>query len=145
MKTIRFKESIKVNCSQEKAFDYTQDYNNRLTWDTFLKRAELIDVDSPQKGALAYCVSKNGLGMTTEYLTYNRPITTAIKMTKGPYLFKDFIGSWTFKEIGKETLVVFMYAFKLNFPFNLVPSLVRNNLQKNVKQRLIDLKSNLEK
>src|SRR5438093_146693 len=98
MEGTKFSEEIIINCSPEEAFDYTQDYKNRLEWDTFLKRAELIDgATKAGKGVKAYCVAKNGLGMITEYVSFNRPKFTAIKMVQGPYMFKTFHGSWTFK------------------------------------------------
>ena len=40
MARIRFSEKIIINCSREVVFDYTQDYANRLKWDTFLKKVE---------------------------------------------------------------------------------------------------------
>lgn len=96
-------------------------------------------------GVKAYCVAKNGLGMETEYVSFIRPKATAIKMTKGPWLFKSFLGSWTFKEINdNETEVMFLYSFALRFPFSLLDILIRNNLQSNVKQRLVDLKQSVE-
>jgi len=147
MTTIKFSEQILINCTPEIAFDYTQDYNNRLNWDTFLKRAELIDgAAHAGKGVKAYCVSKNGLGMVTEYVSFNRPKATAIKMTKGPFMFKEFFGSWTFKDGGNSmTEVIFLYSFSLRFPFNLFNTYIKNNLKSNVRQRLVDLKNNLEK
>ena len=103
MANIKFEETIEIDCSPEEAFDYTQDYDLRLSWDTFLKRADLMEgATKADKGVRAYCVAKNGLGMVTEYITYNRPKTTAIKMTKGPYMFEAFLGSWTFKEISSH-------------------------------------------
>jgi hypothetical protein len=94
MEGAKFLEKIIINCSPAIAFDYTQDYENRLKWDTFLKRAELIGgATKADKGVKAYCVAKNGLGMVTEYVSYNRPKATAIKMTKGPFMFKTFLGS----------------------------------------------------
>lgn len=146
MEAIKFSERIFINCSSSEAFDYTQDYNNRLKWDTFLKRAELMDgASQADKGVKAYCVAKNGLGMVTEYVSFNRPKATAIKMTKGPYLFKNFLGSWTFKEINRsQTEVIFLYSFKLRFPFNLASSFIKSNLQANVRKRLSDLKTNIE-
>jgi ribosome-associated toxin RatA of RatAB toxin-antitoxin module len=145
MKAIKFTEVIMINCSSETVFDYTQDYNNRLKWDTFLKQAELIEgAMAADRGVKAYCVAKNGLGMETEYVTFNRPKVTAIKMTKGPYLFKSFLGSWVFKEIDNITEVSFLYSFSLRFPFNLLDSFITSHLQKNVQQRLIDLKENIE-
>lgn len=146
MKTIKFTESIKINWDIESVFDYTQNYRNRLIWDMFLKRAELIEgATGANKGVKAYCVAKNGLGMVTEYITFNRPRVIAIKMTKGPFMFKSFLGSWTFNEIDKQnTEVVFLYSFNLRFPFNLIGTLIRFNLQSNVKQRLKCLKRNIE-
>jgi len=146
MEAIKFTEQILINEKSEKVFDFTQNYNNRLKWDTFLKKADLIDgATIADKGVRAYCVAKNGIGMVTEYVTYNRPKVTAIKMTKGPFMFKSFLGSWTFKEISNDkTEVIFLYSFSLRFPFNILTKFIKNNLQTNVKQRLIDLKVNIE-
>lgn len=122
-------------------FDYTQDYNNRLSWDTFLTKAELIDgATNVKKGVRAYCVAKNGLGMETEYVSFNRPNVTAVKMTKGPFLFKTFLGSWTFREIEQGiTEVTFLYSFDLRFPYSLLTYFIKRNLQNNVRQRLLNL------
>lgn len=146
MEAIKFTETILIDRNAENVFDFTQDYNKRLKWDTFLKKADLIDgATAAETGVKAYCVAKNGLGMVTEYITYNRPRVTAIKMTKGPYLFKSFLGSWTFKEISiNKTEVIFLYSFTLRFPFKLLTNFIKNNLQTNVKQRLVDLKKNIE-
>ena len=146
MEGIKFSEKIIINCIPLEVFDYTQDYNNRLKWDTFLKRAELMDgATQVDKGVKAYCVAKNGLGMVTEYVSFNPPKATAIKMTKGPYMFKSFLGSWTFKEINNtQTEVIFLYSFKLRFPFTLANRFIKTNLQANVRRRLIDLKTNIE-
>ena len=147
MESIKFAAKIEIKCSPEFAFDYTQDYNQRLHWDTFLKRAELIDgAATAERGVKAYCVAKNGLGMVTEYVSFNRPRATAIKMTKGPYLFNSFLGSWTFKEVQPGlTEVIFLYSFQLRFRFNLAAGFIKRNLQANVRQRLRDLKGNIER
>ena len=147
MSSIKFTEKITINCSPETAFDYTQDYSKRLTWDTFLKKAELINgATEAGLGVKAYCVAKNRLGMETEYVSFNRPKATAIKLTKGPFMFKAFLGSWTFKELeNNNTEVIFLYSFQLRFPFSIAAPFIRNNLQANVRQRLIDLKQNIEK
>ena len=147
MKNIKFTESNVINTSQQVAFDFTQDYGNRLKWDTFLKAAELINgaTAAAAVGVKAWCVAKNGLGMETEYVSFNRPKATAIKMTKGPYMFSAFLGSWTFKEIAPaHTEVIFLYSFSLRFPFNIFTDIITHNLQNNVRQRLRDLKKNLE-
>jgi ribosome-associated toxin RatA of RatAB toxin-antitoxin module len=147
MEATKFTEAILINEKPELVFDFTQDYTTRLSWDTFLKKADLMGgATTAGKGVKAYCVAKNGVGMITEYVTYNRPKVTAIKMTEGPFMFKYFLGSWTFKEIAtNQTEVVFLYSFSLRFPFSLFTRLIKSNLQANVKQRLIDLKMNIEK
>lgn len=146
MEAIKFTEAIIINERSEQVFDFTQDYNKRLQWDTFLRKADLIKgATKADKGVEAYCEAKNGIGMVTEYVTYNRPKVTAIKMTNGPYLFKAFLGSWTFKEVAADkTEVVFLYSFTLRFPFNILTRFIKNNLQANVKQRLVDLKMKIE-
>jgi ribosome-associated toxin RatA of RatAB toxin-antitoxin module len=147
MKSIKFKETILIDAPAELVFDFTQDYTKRLVWDTFLKSATLVEgAINAKKGVKAYCVAKNGLGMTTEYVTFNRPKVTAVKMITGPYLFKSFLGSWLFKEIDVDkTEIGFLYSFSLRFPFNLISGLVKNNLQNNVRQRLLDLKNSIER
>lgn len=139
---IKFTECIEIQGSASSIFDYTQDYANRLKWDRFLIEARLLDnANEAGKGVKAWCVAKNGIGMETEYVSFNRPKVTAIKMTKGPYMFTDFAASWNFSEerVG-ITLVTFTYAFSLRFPYNLTSHLIRKILQQNVRQRLIDLK-----
>lgn len=142
----KFTEKILINDNAQVIFDYTQDYDNRLSWDTFLKKAELIDgATKAGKGVKAYCVAHNGLGMETEYISFNPPKATAIKMTNGPFLFKSFLGSWTFKELHPDqTEVIFLYSFELRFPFNLLTFFIRRNLRSNVRQRLADLKKCVE-
>jgi len=143
MGSVKFSEKTLIDCDPEFVFDYTQDYEKRLSWDTFLKKAELINgAEKAGVGVRAWCVAHNGLGMETEYVTFNRPKTTAIKMTKGPYLFKSFLGSWVFKGVGAhQTEVTFLYSFKLRFPFSLAMFVIKKNLQRNVRKRLRDLKS----
>jgi ribosome-associated toxin RatA of RatAB toxin-antitoxin module len=146
MKAIRIEESIIIEEDPELVFDFTQDYGKRLRWDTFLKRADLLHgVSKAGKGAKAYCVAKNGLAMVTEYITFNRPEVTAIKMTKGPFMFKTFSGSWRFRMKSPEkTEVIFLYSFALRFPFVLLSEYIKQNLEKNVRQRLVDLKHSIE-
>jgi ribosome-associated toxin RatA of RatAB toxin-antitoxin module len=146
MGAVKFSEAITIEADTECVFDYTQDYTKRLLWDTFLVRADLVEgATEAGRGIKAYCVARNGLGMETVYVSFNRPRVTAIKMTKGPYLFKSFLGSWTFKPINdQKTKVVFLYSFSLRFPFNLLSPIIRTNLQHNVRRRLLDLKHTIE-
>lgn len=146
MKSIKFTETIAIDKPADVVFDYTQDYTTRLNWDTFLRKADLMNgAASAAKGVKAYCEAKNGLGMVTEYITFNRPKATAMQMTKGPYMFNTFLGSWTFKELNPlKTEAIFLYSFTLRFPFNIVAPVIKLILQRNVKMRLSDLKTCIE-
>ncbi|NOS86321.1 MAG: SRPBCC family protein [Ignavibacteria bacterium] len=146
MARIRITEKIIINSSREVVFDFTQDYTNRLKWDTFLKKAELMDGRTEADiGVRADCVAKNGLGMITEYVSFNRPDGTAVKMTKGPFMFSSFAGSWKFVQLEPGvTEVSFIYSFELRWLFRIFRYKVNRKLQSEVKQRLIDLKSNIE-
>lgn len=142
---MKFTESILIESKPEKIFDITQDYQQRLLWDTFLKKAELIGTAEAGLGEKAWCVSKHGLGMETEYVSFNRPKVTAIKQSRKSLLFKSFAGSWVFEEKSPETTqVTFTYSYQLNFPFVILKNQLNKVLKKNVKQRLRDLKKYTE-
>lgn len=104
-----FEQTIEIQAEPEELFDLTQDYSRRLEWDPFLKVAELHG-DAPDVGVRAWCVAWNGLGMETEYVSFNRPKGTAVKMTRGPRILAAFAGSWRFQvaEPGR-TRVIFRY------------------------------------
>jgi hypothetical protein len=114
--------------------------------DTFLQKADILyGATTAAKGVKTYCEAKNGLGMETEYITFNRPKATAIQMTRGPYMFDTFLGSWTFKELNPDkTEAIFLYSFTLRFPFNVAAPIIKLILQRNVKMRLSDLKTCME-
>jgi hypothetical protein len=142
----KFSVTEQIKEKSEIIFDFTQDYNKRLIWDTFLLEAKLLPpATAAEKGAKAWCVAVNGYGMETEYVSFLRPKVTAIKMTKGPYMLKEFAGSWTFNEIAPGiTTVTFVYSFSLRFPYTLIGPWIRRDLTRNVQQRLSDLKECIE-
>ena len=138
--------SIQIDATPEHVFDYTQDYGKRLSWDTFLSIAQLEGADRAASGVKAWCVSKHGLGMETQYVSFNRPNVTAVKMTKGHFMFKTFAGSWKFDALENAgTQVTFTYSWSLRFPFNLIGPILYQVLLSNVRQRLADLKNCIER
>ena len=106
-----FERSIEINAPRVALFDLTQDYSRRLEWDPFLKEARLIGgADRPAVGVRAWCVATTGMGMETEYVSFNPPERTAVKMTRGPAILKSFAGSWVFEAMSEnKTKVVFRY------------------------------------
>jgi ribosome-associated toxin RatA of RatAB toxin-antitoxin module len=108
---MNFEHSIVINASPDDLFALTQDYARRLEWDPFLKSAELLDgATAAGVGVRAFCVAHNGMGMETEYISFNPPRACAVTMTRGPRIFARFTGSWRFEAtpVG-ATRVAFRY------------------------------------
>src|SRR3954462_10104109 len=107
-----FRQSIEVVAEPDVLFDLTQDYSHRLDWDPFLKEARLLNgAECPGVGVRAWCVARNGLGMETRYVSFNPPGACAVEMTRGPWFFRAFSGSWRFEGIGPgRTKVTFTYS-----------------------------------
>jgi hypothetical protein len=59
----------------------------------FLGKADLIDGALPTRCKSVLRCKKNGVGMVTEGVTFNRPESNCYKMTKGPLMFKRLLGS----------------------------------------------------
>ena len=107
-----FRQTIEVAAEPGVLFDLTQDYAHRLDWDPFLKEARLLDgAEGPGVGVRAWCVARNGLGMETRYVSFNPPGACAVEMTRGPWFFGSFSGSWRFDPVGPgRTRVTFTYS-----------------------------------
>jgi hypothetical protein len=88
--------SIDIAASAERVFDLLHDYGQRLAWDPFLRRADILDATSAGLGVRTLCVAKissGGLGMETEYISFERPHVAAVRMTRGPWMFSSFAAS----------------------------------------------------
>jgi ribosome-associated toxin RatA of RatAB toxin-antitoxin module len=107
-----FRQSIEVGAEPGVLFDLTQDYTHRLVWDSFVKEARLLDgAERPGVGVRAWCVARNGFGMETRYVSFNPPGACAVELTRGPWVFRSFSGSWRFERIGPDlTRVTFTYS-----------------------------------
>jgi ribosome-associated toxin RatA of RatAB toxin-antitoxin module len=109
-----FDESIEIDADPAALFALSQDYDRRLEWDPFLRSATLVGgAREAGVGVRALCVAKSGWEMETEYVSYNPPRATAIKMTRGPWYLESFAGSWRFEEIKPgRTRVGFRYSLR---------------------------------
>jgi hypothetical protein len=97
---LMFRQSIEVAAEPAVLFELTQDHKNRLAWDPFLKEAKLLDgAERAGVGVRAWCVTRNRLGMETRYVSFNPPGACAVEMTRGPWFFRSFSGSWRFYRI----------------------------------------------
>lgn len=105
-----FECSIVVRAPRGWLFELMQDYDRRLDWDSFLSEARLVDASQSGVGVRAWCVDRSGRGMETEYVTYRPPDRVAVRMTRGPWVFRAFAGSWKYRELARgETRVTFRY------------------------------------
>ena len=111
---MKFEHVAVVSASQAEVFALTQDYSRRLSWDPFLRRAELLGgAVAPDVGVRAWCEARSGWGMETEYVSFTPPRLAAVKMIRGPWMLDSFGGAWEFSPAGgNSTIVIFRYQFR---------------------------------
>lgn len=109
-----FQESVEINAESTALFRLSQDYGRRMEWDPFLHSASLVgDVHEAGVGVRALCVAKSGWAMETEYVSFNPPRATAVRMTRGPWFLNSFAGSWRFEALAPgRTRVEFSYSLQ---------------------------------
>jgi ribosome-associated toxin RatA of RatAB toxin-antitoxin module len=139
-----FRQSIEVVAEPDVLFDLTQDYSHRLDWDPFLKEARLLGgAEAPGVGVRARCVARNGIGMETRYVSFNPPGACAVEMTRGPWFFRSFSGSWRFDRVGPaRTRVSFTYSLVGRPGF--LTGLLRLIFARETRRRLVALKRYVE-
>ena len=109
-------DSILIRAPQEPLFRLLQDYALRLRWDPFLREMRFLDgATEAAVGVRTWVRAWTGLTMETVYTTLSSPSVVAMKMTRGPFFFAQFAGSWRLEpaesEGGPLTKVTFRYAF----------------------------------
>jgi len=146
MKTI--KHQIEIECSQEKLFDITQDYTNRLAWDPYLTEAYLLNgAEYADLGVCSYCKNRFGSVMVSRYISFSKPHVAAVTMVRGPLMLKRFSGAWNVKRLSEaRSLLVFTYSFDLKGGFigRLFLPVAVYVFLKDMKNRLLAIKRYLE-
>ena len=106
--------SIEVAAPDDVVFDMAQDYRLRLTWDPFLRDLRFENgATAAAVGVRTWGRAKNGIAMTVEYLTVDRPRRVAVRMVSWSALFERFAGTWLFERRAPDrTHVVFRYGFE---------------------------------
>ena len=112
--SMRFEHNTIVDGTPDEVFSLTQNYARRLTWDPFLRSAVLLNgASAPSVGVRAWCVTHGGIGMETEYVSFQPPHVVAVKMTRGPRMLESFAGTWEFDSVqGGRTRVTFRYHLR---------------------------------
>jgi hypothetical protein len=143
-----FDESIAIDAEPIELFRLSQDYGQRLEWDPFLSSASLVGAErEPGVGVRAICVAKSGWAMETEYVSFNPPSATAVKMTRGPWFLEAFAGSWRFEEIAPgRTRVDFRYSIRAwpHWLSWLITPILARAFSRDTRKRLQALKESVE-
>lgn len=139
---------IEIDAPHAELFDLAQDYDLRLRWDPFIKAIAFRGgATAATVGVRVWVRAHNGLTMEVEYITVNRPDQVAMKMTSGPWIFRQFSGAWLFKPLAAaRTRVVFRYNFAVR-PRLLAPAVepvVARVLARDMRLRLEGLKRGAE-
>jgi ribosome-associated toxin RatA of RatAB toxin-antitoxin module len=146
---MKFEHVAVVQGSPDEVFALTQDYSRRLSWDPFLRSAELVGgAVAPAIGVRAWCVARAGLGMETEYVSFAPPRLVAVKMTRGPSMLESFGGAWEFSPAGNgATRVTFRYQFRMRprWVAWLLEPLARRWFSWETRKRVIALQAALRK
>lgn len=90
----RISEVLPASC--EVAFDAVHDYRRRLEWDTLLRDAYVVGDGLACEGAVAVCTGKwsvGGLRIETVYVSFQRAVVAAVKMTNRPPFFDAWAAS----------------------------------------------------
>ena len=101
-------------------FDIVHDYDRRLQWDPFLRRAEIVNGDTAGVGVKTFCAVKYrllGWGMLTQYVSFQPPDLAAVSMMKGPFFFEKFAASIRHKDLdSRRSEVTYRLNFRLKGP-----------------------------
>ena len=105
--------SIVVPVPPDVAFAVSQTTGEiRMRWDVFIREQRLLDDAAvPAVGVRTLTVSRRGLRMVSEYVSYRPPTSVGMKVTKLPWFFEKLGGGWRFAPHAEGTLATWKYNF----------------------------------
>jgi len=144
-------DSVLIGAPQEPLFRLTQDYGLRLRWDPFLREMRFLDGASVAAvGVRTWVRAWTGLTMETMYTTITSPEVVAMKMTRGPFFFSQFAGSWRLEPDPSgqsgQVKVTFRYSFTTRWPWlrAVLDPLIQRVFRRDITGRLRGLKHGAE-
>lgn len=147
-------DSVLIAAPQEPLFRLLQDYKLRLRWDPFLRELRFLHGASVAAvGVTTWVRAWTGLTMETVYTTMSPPDVVAMKMTRGPFIFTHFAGSWRLEPApdpsGQRAMVrvTFRYSFTTRWAVlrRLVDPIVQRVFLRDIRARLAGLKRGAER
>jgi ribosome-associated toxin RatA of RatAB toxin-antitoxin module len=139
---------IEIDAPDQVVFDLAQDYRLRPAWDPFVR--EIRFENGARAAALGVRVAvkaKNGMSMTVEYVTFDRPHRVAVRMVSRSKLFERFAGTWSFEPRAPgRTHVVFRYGFETRWRLlrPLLDRVIARRFTRDMRERLRGLKRGAE-
>jgi hypothetical protein len=107
--------SVVVPVSPDVAFAVSQTTGDiRMRWDVFIREQRLLDgATVPAVGVRTLTVSRRGLRMVSEYVSYRPPTSVGMKVTRLPWFFEKLAGGWRFAPDPESggTLATWKYNF----------------------------------
>jgi hypothetical protein len=105
--------SVVVPVPPDVAFAVSQTTGEvRMRWDVFIREQRLLDgAERPAAGVRTLTVSRRGLRMVSEYVSYRPPTSVGMKVTKLPWFFDKLGGGWRFAPHPDGTLATWKYNF----------------------------------
>ena len=142
-------ESIVINAPRESLFPLSQDYALRLAWDPFLRDMRFLDGSKEAGvGVRVWVRAWTGLTMEVSLTGYRPPASVAMKMVRGPWLFRRFAGTWLFEpHADGGTHVTFRYWFESRWRWlrPLIDPVIRGGFRHDIRARLRGLKRGAER
>ena len=145
-------ESITVEVLADTAttFAVIHDYASRLTWDTMLSKAVLLDgASSAAKGVRSLCVGdwKSAyIPMETEYITFEPGQHAAVQLTRKTWFFENFAASIRHRPVDEQrSEVIYTYSFRIRprWLTRVLRPIINRLLRREVENRLEGLRSYL--
>lgn len=109
--------SVEVSAPCETVFDLVHDYERRLSWDTMLSEARLLDgAAAADIGVRSLCVgnwTSTFLPMETEYIQFARGRIAAVKLTNQPPFFRSFAATIKHEPTRQGwSRITYIYSFR---------------------------------
>jgi ribosome-associated toxin RatA of RatAB toxin-antitoxin module len=141
-------EGMEISGTPGSLFELSQDVELRLRWDPFPQTLQLLGgATRPAVGVRVGGRSRYGVTMEVVYVSFNPPRTVAMKMVRGPKIFRGFAGTWSFRPGPPgRTRVTFRYWYELRrLPFrSLLSRVVAWRIRRDIRARLRGLKRGAE-
>lgn len=105
--------SVVVPVTPEVAFAVSQLTGDvRKRWDVFIREQRLLDgAEHAGDGVRTLTISRRGLRMVSEYVSYRPPTSVGMKVTELPWFFSKLGGGWRFAPHADGTLATWKYNF----------------------------------